>query len=195
MSNEKQAREALEKFFPKPFTDYQWSLISAQGYEEALLSGVRSADEVAEELKDLMEAADKRASGAEQAPLGRPDEPLLTWDEMEKLVLGRILATGETSGPKPTPATPGSGVRFRRLVQGRQSGRRLRWIVGGTVGLFVVALGSTVLLFLGPQCGEGGASGTTSTSEVTQTDVQSWNRDRPPDDHQPLAAAGHHTGS
>jgi hypothetical protein len=177
VSNEKNAREALEKFFPRPFTDYQWSLISAQGYEEAVASGDRSADEVAQELKELMAVAGTRTtdSGVDPA-LESHTEPSLTWEEMERLVLGRILNTGETSGPKATPGSPSSGARLSRLTADRQRGRRV-WMValGTSIALLAAAIAAGLLIW-GPQCGVAGGSPTnTSASEAGQTGVQSWN--------------------
>jgi hypothetical protein len=176
VSNEKKAREALEKFFPKPFTDYQWSLISAQGYEEAVISGERSAEEVARELKDLTEAAGRRTTGPELYALDQQDKPSLTWDEMEKLVLGRILTTGETSGPKATLGSPESGVRTSRLAVDRRRSHRVWWVALGCAAAVLAVAIAAVLVFWSPQCGAGGGSSTsTVTSESGQSEVQSWN--------------------
>lgn len=160
---EKQAREALEKLFPKPFTDYQWSLLSAQGYEEALMSGARTPNDVARELKELMEAASKPATpplppGAD----GRPESPL-SWDQMEKLVLGRILTTGETSGPRAHVGSPRSGARVRRLAAGRERvRRRLGTLVVSGVSIAAVVV-VVALVVWRPQCGSAGGAVTATT--------------------------------
>ncbi len=157
-SSEKSAREALEEVFAKTFSDYQWSLISAQGYEDAIVSGTRTAEEVAQELRELVEAAAKRtARSAAPAPRQTEEEPV-TWDQMEKLVLGRILTTGETSGPKATLDSPDSGVRLRRLSVDRRRSRKRLWVALAFCGaaLFVAAM--AVLLFFGPVWGLWGTS-------------------------------------
>jgi hypothetical protein len=172
VSNEKNPREALEKLFPRPFSDYQWSLISAHGFEDAIVSGTRTVEEVAQELRDLIEAAGKRATGSVKGASDHSDAVPLTWDQMEKLVLGRILTTGEISGTKVTPGAPGGGVRVRRLTADRRRSRRRQWIIlsGCVAALLIAAV--AVLVFFGPVWGLWGtsplATTTTSSTETTE---------------------------
>jgi hypothetical protein len=158
VSSEKHPREALEKLFAKPFTDYQWSLISAQGFEDAILSGTRTAEEVARELKDLVEAAARRTSRSAADALHQTEEEPVTWDQMEKLVLGRILTTGETSGPKPTLDSPDGGVRLRRLSVDRRRSRKRLWVVLAFCGAALFVAAAALLLFFGPVWGLWGTS-------------------------------------
>ena len=165
-------RANLEKFFPAPFSDYQWGLIVAQGYEDAIASGARTAEDVAEELKGLMEAAGRGAADS-----GRPDTDPgggtgLTWDEMEKLVLGRVLAERETDEPGPVLRVPNEGSRMKRLFASRERNFRL-WLIGigSAVGVLVVAL-IVGLAFGGLECGSGGdVSAATSASDTTQSEA------------------------
>jgi hypothetical protein len=176
VDKDRQAREALEKLFPKPFTDYQWSLIAAQGYEGALVSGARTVEEVAQDLKGLMEAAGRPSLASNAGAPDQQDGPPLTWEQMEKLVLGRILNTGETSGPRATPGSPGSGVRVRRLAEDRQRGRRRRRrrvlaVLVSCLAVLAIAV-VAVLLSLGPRWGLWGHSPTTTmTTEPGQAEV------------------------
>lgn len=169
VSNEKHAREALEKLFAKPFSDYQWSLISAQGYEDAIVSGARKAEDVAQELQSLMEAAGKGSTGVGMDASGQADEVSLTWDQMEKLVLGRILTTGETSGPKATPGSPDSGVRVHRLTADRRRGRKRLWVILSWCLAALLVTAAAVLVFFGPVWGLWGESplSTTTTGPTT----------------------------
>lgn len=157
-SSEKHPREALEKLFAKPFSDYQWSLISAQGYEDAIVSGTRTAEEVAKELAELAEAAARRTETSSPDVLDHADEEPLTWEQMEKLLLGRILTTGETSGPKATLGSPDSGVRVRRLSVDRRRSRKRLWVVLGFCGAGLLVAAAAVLLFFGPVWGLWGTS-------------------------------------
>jgi hypothetical protein len=169
VSNEKHAREALEKLFARPFSDYQWSLISAQGYEDAIVSGARNVQEVAQELKDLMEAAGKGSPTAGPDAAGTAEEVSLTWDQMEKLVLGRILTTGETSGPRATPGSPNSGARVHRLTADRQRSRKRLWTILSLCLLALLVAAAAVLVFFGPVWGLWGTSplATTTTGPST----------------------------
>ncbi len=107
MNEQNNARASLERLFPSPFSDYQWSLIVAQGYADAIVSGARSAEDVAQELRGLMEAAVPAPPRAGEQGVGVAGDSSLTWDEMEKLVLGRLLATKGTNGPRLVLGTPG----------------------------------------------------------------------------------------
>lgn len=127
MSSEGQARADLERFFPKPFTEHQWNVLVAQGYEEAISTGARSAEEVAGELRGLMLAAGGEQAGTGAQGLETFDKTPLTWDEMEKLVLGRVLVTG---GPTRPRAVSGPGeVGTERHTRTRRLTRRRWWIL------------------------------------------------------------------
>ncbi len=169
MINDRQIRQRLEALLARPFTDHQWSLITAQGYEDAIASGARTPEEVAEELSGLMTAASSRAPGSDTQ--GQGPERALTWDEMERLVLGRALVTGETGG-----ASSSLGERATRLVADRERSRRRWWIVLiSSLGVLAVGL-VAVLVFGGFECWVGTAqsASTTLTSESANADVDAW---------------------
>ena len=166
MINDRQIRHRLEALLSRPFTDHQWSLITAQGYEYAIASGARTPEEVAEELRALMAAASSRAPGSDTQ--GQGPERALTWDEMERLVLGRALVTGETGG---TP--PGLGARTTRLAADRERSRRRWWIaLSSGLGVLAVAL-VAVMVSGGFQCwlGTAQSASTTLTSESANVEV------------------------
>jgi hypothetical protein len=157
-NNDIQPREALEKLFPEPFTDYQWSMLAAAGYEEALASGAGTPNEVAQEIKDLKAAAVEASSGPGQHPPYRRSESSLTWEQMERLVLGRILNSSRASGPKTTSSSPSGGVKPRRLDAYRQRGhRRISVVIGSCVAALAIVV-AAVLVFFGPAWGLWGAS-------------------------------------
>ncbi len=60
MSNGSKAREALEKYFPRPFTDLQWEMLAAQGYEQDIVTGERTVEAVAAEIQAMMAAVRER---------------------------------------------------------------------------------------------------------------------------------------
>ena len=176
VSGGEEARKALEKLFPKPFTDYQWSLLVSHGYEQAIASGSRSAEEVAEELQDLMEA-EKGMTSADGPSLDQTNGDSLTWDEMEKLVLGRILAAGGSATPRRESEEPAER-RSARHRQRQRSSSSLWWAMGGVGLVVVIALvAMTVVFSWGGSADDEGAdsgvdiAGAASTTELGGLDV------------------------
>jgi hypothetical protein len=167
-----QPREALEKLFPESFTDYQWSLLSAEGYEEALASGARTPKEVAQEIKDLKAAAEKASSGPDEHAPKIGSESSLTWEQMERLVLGRILNSSEAGGLVTGSTSRSAGVRARRLAAHKRRGRqRVSVVVVSCVAALAVAA-AAVLVFFGPVWGLWGTSPLpTTTTLYTTTDA------------------------
>jgi hypothetical protein len=148
MSSDEEARAALQRLFPKPFTDYQWSALVSQGYEEAVRTGARSAEEVAAELKALMAAAtegQKAAKTAKTAKTAAADSPPFGWDQMEKLVLGRILVSDARSGPESD--TSGCESRTSRR---KERLRRIYRYWSALGAFFLLAAAVVVLALINP---------------------------------------------
>lgn len=136
-----------------------------------MISGARTVDEVAEELKGLTAAAVESAT--ESSVQGRGSGSALTWDEMEKLVLGRALTAGVAGSPKSTDTPPSLGTRARRLAADRERARKRWWIVvSSTLGVLAVAM-VAILVFGGLQCDldSAQAGSTTVTSEPVDANV------------------------
>lgn len=137
MTGEEQVRAALEKAFGQPFTDYQWSMITSLGYERTVLAKERTVEQVAEELRQLKAVAAMRPKAASKAL--EPDatvEATLSWDHMERLVLGRVLATGESGGQRPAAAR---GEPHERRYAGSQKRTRRRRQVLTVICLLLAA--------------------------------------------------------
>ncbi len=178
MSNGNQARAALQKFFPQRFTDLQWDMLAAQGYEQAILSRERTAESVAAELQAFM--ATVRAESAGSEPVGPESYPLepRTWEDMEKWVLARALIAGGSGRATPAPGAGAAGgavgvapVRSAEVTgmtahfnNGSEPPRR-RWWLWAVAGVLVVAA-IVVLLFVFVLGGKTAPTATTSPSSV-----------------------------
>jgi len=107
---------------------------------------------VAEELKSLMQAAAQSAAGGGQQEKVPVSDSRLTWEEMEKLVLGRALTKRDTHGSRLVMGASGHGARATRLIANRQRNLRLWWIGLGSASVVLVAALVIGLLFGAAKC-------------------------------------------
>lgn len=144
MTNEERVRAALDKAFGQPFTDYQWNMITSLGYERMVLAKERTVEQVAEELRQLKAVVVARPDVAKRVL--EPDatvEAPITWDQMERLVLGRVLATAGVEGPGPAAA---SEAPERRYQGSQRRTRRRRQILTGVCLVLAAAVVVVVLV-------------------------------------------------
>lgn len=168
MSNGIQARATLQKFFPQHFTDLQWEMLAAQGYEQAIVSGERTAEAVAAELQAFMAAVRADPSSAElSAPESYAVEPR-TWEDMEKWVLARALIAGGAGRVVPVRSAEVTGTTadFGNIPEPP----RRRWWLWAVAGVLVVAV-IVILLFVFVLGGKTASTATTSPSSVTDLAV------------------------
>lgn len=155
MIEDARIRMSLERLLGRTFTDQQWSLIVSQGYEEAVTSRARSIEDVAAELRALTEAAVAEAGTRQELGPGQPRDSL-TWEQMERLVLGQALAAGQPGSRSAPPPLPSRGPRVERLIAGRKRWWR-RWLMGIGVSVAALVVGLVVAVAVGGlQCGSGG---------------------------------------
>lgn len=144
MSNGDKARVALQKHFPKPFTDLQWEMLAAQGYEQAIVTGERTVEEVAAEIQAMMAAVRGDPAGAEPSGPG----PLLadpsTWEDMEKWVMARALVESARMRTMPGAGVTGMGAYTTKTPEPL----RRRWWMWAAAGALAVAVVVAVLLIL-----------------------------------------------
>jgi len=145
VTNEERVRAALEKAFGEPFTEYQWSMITSLGYERTVLAKERTVEQVAEELRQLQAVVAARPDVAKKAL--EPDatiEAPVTWDQMERLVLGRVLAIKGAEGTRPAAVSGGAPERRYRGSQKRT--RRRRQILTGVCLVLAAAVVAVALV-------------------------------------------------
>lgn len=168
MVNGSQARAALQKFFPQRFTDLQWEMLSAQGYEQAIVSGERTAEAVAAEIQAFMAAVrENQTATGSLGPEAQALEPR-TWEDMEKWVLARSLVAGGADGaagatrvvPARRAEVVGTTVGFGDFPEPRR-----RWWLWAVVGALVIAA-IVILLFMFVLGGKTASTVTTSPSSV-----------------------------
>jgi hypothetical protein len=174
VTNYSPARTALEKILGRPFTDYQWALLVSQGYEKAILSQARTAEEVAHELQDLVTVLGGGSAGKGGAAAGagagapahrtRVPDPK-TWEEMEKVVLAKSLARGGHGGAGGADGATANRVRHDNSP--KPSHRR--WWISATLTVLGVVLVVVLLLVFVKPAGTSSSSNTTATLAVLTT--------------------------
>jgi cell division septation protein DedD len=163
VSSGNQARAALQKFFPQRFTDLQWEMVAAQGYEQAIVSGERTAESVATEIQALMAAVRAEPADGEPSGLGTLSLEPRTWENMEKWVMARAMNAGGTGRERPAPAEAVIGIGD--YATGFPEPPSHRWWLWAAFGVVVVAV-IVALLFMFVLGGEPTSSTTTSPSSV-----------------------------
>jgi hypothetical protein len=165
VSNGSKARAALEKYFARSFTDLQWEMLAAQGYEQAILTGERTVEAVAAEIQAMMAAVRGDQAGAQPSEPGPLPADPRSWEDMEKWVLARALVSGGSPRVRSVPGAPITGM-------GTYSSKtpeppRRRWWLWAALGGLVVAVVVAALLVL--LLGGGPTASTTTSPAVTTT--------------------------